>query len=173
MAEEKKLRGKFKTNIGYGTLPDLHTKVEVDDEKGLIETETSEAEQSGYQSSGHRSNGSYSSSHYVSQYTSKRSSLASGKYSAREGKYELWSGRGRSDSFSSDGSGSSDELFTRSSGSTNSMHCHDVVTEPPEDRRAFIKLTVASILSLVFMLEFVVVRAVPREKTFYHSVIFA
>ncbi|XP_063591805.1 proton-coupled zinc antiporter SLC30A2-like [Penaeus indicus] len=151
MAEQKKLQGKFKSNVGYGTLPDLHTRVEVDDEKGLIEAEASEAEQSGYQSSGHRSNGSYASSHYVSQYTSKRSSVASGKYSTKEGKYELWTGRSRSDSFSSAGSGSSDELFTRSSSSTTSLHCHDALTEPPEDRRAFIKLSVASALSLVFM----------------------
>ncbi|XP_064121043.1 LOW QUALITY PROTEIN: proton-coupled zinc antiporter SLC30A2-like [Macrobrachium nipponense] len=169
MAEGKKLKSKRKSASSYGTLPDLQTPVDVDDEKSLLgysssarTDEFSESEKSGngYQSGGNRSYTSFTShtsqtSYTASQYASKRSSMWSGK-SSTTGKYELWMPRSRTDSCGSTGSGSSDELFSRSSSSSKSTHCHDIITETPGDRQAMFKLTMASVLSLVFMaLEYV------------------
>nr|XP_053652642.1 proton-coupled zinc antiporter SLC30A2-like [Cherax quadricarinatus] len=155
MAESKKLKAKLKSGASYGTLPEFYTRVCVDEKQGLLEAGQV---YEGQQSAGY-SNSSSSSSHsrsHISQHSSKDSSLASYKATSKQDTYEVWSGHHRTDSFSSTSSGSSEEVFSRSSGSSTSTHCHDVIRELPEDKRALFKLTLAAVLSLVFMvLEYV------------------
>ncbi|XP_042222832.1 zinc transporter 2-like [Homarus americanus] len=157
MSENKKLKGRGRKGLGYGTLPDLATRICVDEKQGLVEADRSPSElehSGGYQSS-QKGSGDSHVSQYTSRSASKRSSLASFNGATKQGTYDLWKPRSRSESFSSSGSGSSEEVFSRAS-SSSSTHCHDVITEPPEDQKATLKLTVATVLSLVFMvLEYV------------------
>ncbi|XP_050731668.1 zinc transporter 2-like isoform X1 [Eriocheir sinensis] len=119
---------------------------------GVLDADVSGA----YQSGGRRDSSSGSSSQYTSRSASKRSSVASYKITAKEGAYDLWRGHTRSGSLSSTDSGSSDEVYSRTSSSSSSTHCHDIVTEAPEDKLPLVKLSVAAILSLLFtMLEYV------------------
>ncbi|KAK4289325.1 hypothetical protein Pmani_037698 [Petrolisthes manimaculis] len=100
-----------------------------------------------------RSSASSGSTQRTSRSASKRSSVASYRETTnKEGVYDLWGPRSRSLSLSSSSSGSSDEVFSRTSSSSISTHCHDITTDPPEDRMALFKLTMATILSLIFML---------------------
>ncbi|KAK3872284.1 hypothetical protein Pcinc_022630, partial [Petrolisthes cinctipes] len=99
-----------------------------------------------------RSSASSGTTQHTSRSASKRSSVASYRETTKEGVYDLWDPRSRSRSLSSGSSGSSDEVFSRTSSSSISTHCHDITTDPPEDRMALFKLTMATVLSLIFML---------------------
>ncbi|XP_069178187.1 zinc transporter ttm-1-like [Procambarus clarkii] len=158
MTEAKTLKGKLRGGASYGTLPELVTRVCVDDKLGLLE-ENQEWGGGRPSSRGTASSSSNSSSsHVVSQHTqqlpwspSKRSAGTSFKGASKQDTYDLWNPRRRSGSLSSDGSSSSEEVFSRSGSSSSSSHCHHLVSERPEDQRALLKLSVAAGISLVFM----------------------
>ncbi|KAK3850153.1 hypothetical protein Pcinc_043123 [Petrolisthes cinctipes] len=178
MSEGKKLKERQKKGgHSYGTLGDLQTRVFVDEKQGLLEakyvseageitgiyqttnTNTNTRSSSGRNSSSRRlgpgsgrSSASSGSTQHTSRSASKRSSVASYRETTKEGVYDLWDPRSRSRSLSSGSSGSSDEVFSRTSSSSISTHCHDITTDPPEDRMALFKLTMATVLSLIFML---------------------
>ncbi|XP_045110722.1 zinc transporter 2-like isoform X2 [Portunus trituberculatus] len=104
----------------------------------------------------HKGSRTSSSSQHTSRSASNRSSVASYKITTKEGTYDLWRGHTRRGSVSSTDSGSSDEVYSRTSSSSSSTHCHDIVTEAPEDKLPLVKLSVAAFLSLLFtLLEYV------------------
>ncbi|XP_071549529.1 proton-coupled zinc antiporter SLC30A2-like [Panulirus ornatus] len=163
MSESRKLKGKkSKRGVGYGTLPEFKTRITVDEKEGLLETMSTPPEggvSGSYQSGSRRSFDRSLPPHHhhadkpgIIAHTAPSYKSASSK----QGIYELWKPRSRSASVSSSGSGSSDELFSRTSSSSTSTHCHDLISDPPEDKQALVKLTIATLLSLIFMvLEYV------------------